>query len=202
VSKIIRFFLVSLTLFFIWPFLLLIGFLILVFGGGWPVIFRQKRIGKKGKTFVIYKFRTMQLGAEKKRKKYLHLNEANGPVFKIRDDPRFTKIGKFLSHTGLDELPQLFNILKGEMNLVGPRPLPIYEEKELKKWQRKRESVKPGIISPWLFDGYHDSPFDDWMRLDLAYIKKKSFKYDFSLLIRSLKLMAGLCLRELKNIVA
>jgi lipopolysaccharide/colanic/teichoic acid biosynthesis glycosyltransferase len=124
-------------------------FICILLTSGPPVLFLQRRMGKNKKTFVLYKFRTMMVGSENKQKEYRPLNEANGPVFKIRNDPRYTPFGKFLSHTGLDELPQLFNILHGDMALFGPRPLPVYEAKRLLLWQQQRHSIQPGIISPW-----------------------------------------------------
>jgi len=123
--------------------------------------------------------------AEKLKKKYLHLNEANGPVFKIRDDPRYTRVGKFLSHTGLDELPQFINVVKGDMSLVGPRPLPVNEEGQIPvRWQKKRRLAKPGIACSWLLEGAHNLPFNQWMKLDLIDIKKSSLIYDFRIFLR------------------
>jgi lipopolysaccharide/colanic/teichoic acid biosynthesis glycosyltransferase len=130
-----------LGLIFLWPIFQIIALLIKLDSPG-PVFFRQKRVGKNGKVFTFYKFRNMVKEAKNLKKKYFHLNEADGPVFKIRDDPRYTRVGKFLSHTGLDELPQLINILKGEMSLVGPRPLPVDEEKQIpKKWQKRHQDA-------------------------------------------------------------
>lgn len=139
----------------------------------------------------------MGKGAEKKQQELKKLNEANGPVFKIRDDPRYTRFGKFLSHTGLDELPQLVNVLKGEMALIGPRPLPVPEFQKLKSWQKKRQAILPGIISPWILNGYHRQSFDDWMRSDFAYVKNKSFVYDLKLFVRSVIFMWRLFTVEL-----
>lgn len=134
----------------------------------------------------------MTLGAHTKQKKYVHLNEADGPVFKIRNDPRFTKIGRFISHIGLDELPQLINVLMGEMALIGPRPLPVDEEKKLKPWMKKREDILPGIISPWVLDGYHARSFKEWMRSDCEYAKTKSFRIDLILGVRAVGYMMKL----------
>lgn len=179
------------------PLFLFLSLLVLVFSG-WPIFFVQKRTGKNGKVFKMYKFRTMRKGSEKERKRYLNLNEADEPVFKIRNDPRFTKAGKFLSHTGLDELPQLLNVLKGEMAIVGPRPLPVDEEKKIDfKYKKARRSVLPGIISSWVLSGYHLMSFDNWMRLDLEYIRKKSFWNDVLLLFRVLPLIVRLILKEI-----
>lgn len=174
----------SLGLIFLWPVCLIIAILIKLDSSG-PVIFKQKRVGKDGKIFTFYKFRNMVKNAEQLKKKYLHLNEANGPVFKIEDDPRYTKVGKFLSHTGLDELPQLFNILKGEMSLVGPRPLPVDEETKIpKKWQILRCQAKPGIACSWLLKGAHSLSFNQWMKLDSEDIQRSSLGYDLVIFIQ------------------
>ena len=127
--------------------------------------------------------------APKLKRKYLHLNEVDGPVFKIYDDPRYTKFGRFLSHIGLDELPQLVNIIKGEMAFIGPRPLPIEEAEKLPKKYQKRHQVLPGITSPWVVFGSHHLSFNQWMKLDLEYLKKKSFWYDFGIGIKTGKLI-------------
>lgn len=165
-----------------------------------PVIFSQKRVGKAGKIFTLYKFRTMYMEAEKDRKKFKHLNEAKGPVFKIHNDPRFVGIGKFLARTGLDELPQLFNVLTGEMSLVGPRPLPVYEANKLKPWQKVRETVLPGITSPWVINGMHRLPFNEWMKSDSEYIKGRSFCHDLKILIRTFSMMLRLFVSGLVKI--
>lgn len=166
---------------------------------GLPIMYRQKRIGFKGKPFIMYKFRTMIQGADTLQKKYVTKNEAQGPVFKIHDDPRFTSVGKFLSHTGLDELPQLWNVLRGDMALFGPRPLPVSEAYALKPWQRKRQLIKPGILSPWVLNGYHTRTFDEWMRDDCAYVQRKSFVYDTKLFFRSVVFMGRLFVRETRK---
>jgi lipopolysaccharide/colanic/teichoic acid biosynthesis glycosyltransferase len=168
---------------------------------GFPVLFGQKRVGKDGKLFIMYKFRTMILGAQRMQKKLQYLNEAHGPVFKLHNDPRYTSIGKFLAHTGLDELPQLYNILRGDMALFGPRPLPLTEERKLKGWQKVRERVKPGIFSPWILEGYHRTPFDVWMKSDIAYVKNKNFWYDLQLFIRALSFLFQLLGKEILAIV-
>ena len=171
--------------------------LLLVILSGWPILFFQKRVGKDGKIFIMYKFRTMNVGSEEQQKKLQKLNEADGPAFKIHDDPRYTPFGKFLSHTGLDELPQLMNILKGDMALFGPRPLPVNEAHKLTRWQQGRHCIKPGIISPWIMEGYHKKRFDDWMKSDMAYVKNKSFTYDLKLFFRSFLFMVRLFTVEL-----
>ena len=166
---------------------------------GKPIIFRQKRTGKDGKPFILYKFRTMVIGAQNMQKRLKNKNEADGPVFKIHNDPRFTPVGRFLSHTGLDELPQLWNVMIGDMALIGPRPLPIEEARRLTKWQKKRHSIKPGIISPWVLDGYHSKPFSVWMKSDIEYTKKKSFMYDLALCFQIVPYLGKLIIREIIN---
>jgi lipopolysaccharide/colanic/teichoic acid biosynthesis glycosyltransferase len=177
------------------PFMVLIAMLILFFSG-FPIIFSQKRIGKGGKPFTMYKFRTMVLNAEELKDKYAKRNEASGPAFKMHNDPRFTPIGRFFSHTGLDELPQLFNVLLGDMALIGPRPLPVEEAQQLQFWQQKRQDILPGIISPWILDGYHRQTFDAWMKSDIAYIHQKSLFYDIKLFFSSIWFMVRLIYRE------
>lgn len=171
------------------PFFGLLWLLIRIEDGG-PLFFKQERIGKGKKPFIMYKIRTMVVGAEKLKKKYLHLNEADGPVFKIRNDPRYTKIGKILTRTGLDELPQLINVVKGEMALVGPRPLPGDEAIKVPKKYQKRFSVLPGITSSWVVKGSHELSFNEWMNLDLEYVKKRSIFFDVQTLFLTSWLIA------------
>lgn len=177
------------------PLQVLIGVLIMV-TSGLPIVFRQKRTGKNGSPFVMYKFRTMVKGAEKKRSAYTHLNESQGPAFKIRNDPRFIGIGAFLSHTGLDELPQLFNVLRGDMALIGPRPLPIAEAKKLKPWMKVREQILPGIISPAILTGKYHENFSSWMRSDVSYVQKKNAVSDVRLFLQSFSFLARLFVRS------
>lgn len=160
-------------------------------------IFRQKRSGKNRKPFTIYKFRTMVLGAENIKKNYTHLNEADGPVFKIKDDPRYTGIGRFLSHTGLDEAPQLINIIKGDMDFVGPRPLPLKEAARVPKKFESRFSVLPGITSTWIIEGAHELSFKKWMKLDMDYVNKKSLSLDLAILFKTLILIMKFIKRKL-----
>jgi len=174
------------VLFFTFPILILISIIILL-TAGYPFTFTQKRVGKNGKVFLIYKFRTMYVGADKQQQKLKDLNQAPGPMFKIFDDPRFVGIGKFLSRTGLDELPQLFNILKGEMSFVGPRPLPVNEVKKLSSVWDFRNEVKPGIFSEWtLASNRHDS-LTDWKELDKKTLSHGGLSYDLKLIFLTLK---------------
>jgi len=131
----------------------------------------------------------MRIGAEKDRSKFLPLNQANGPVFKIANDPRFTKFGKDLARSGLDELPQLVNVLRGEMSLVGPRPLPVPEVQKMKGSDRIREQVKPGMTSTWVIKGSHKLKFNEWMRLDRQYVKSANILTDFEVIGRTLFLV-------------
>jgi lipopolysaccharide/colanic/teichoic acid biosynthesis glycosyltransferase len=152
-----------------------------------PFIFKQKRTGKNKKSFYIYKIRTMVENAEKLKNKYRHLNQANGPVFKIYNDPRYTKVGKIIAHLGLDELPQLINVLKGEMSFVGPRPFPVDETKKIPKKYEKRFGLKPGILSSWVAEGAFHNDFEKWMRLDLKDVENKNLWYDLKIVFKSLK---------------
>ncbi len=165
---------------------------------GLPIFFIEDRVGLNGKNFRLFKFRTMVKNAPRLKSKVKYLNEADGPVFKIHHDPRFTKIGRYLSHTGLDELPQLFNVLKGEMALIGPRPLPIAESSKLKSWQLKRLQIKPGIISPWIVSGYHNQSFSKWMKSDIKYVQNKNFFIDVVVLIQSIVFVIKQLIHETK----
>jgi exopolysaccharide biosynthesis polyprenyl glycosylphosphotransferase len=152
-----------------------------------PVFFVQKRLGLNKRHFGIYKFRTMVIDAEKRMKEIEHLNEVSGPVFKIKNDPRITPIGKFLRKTSIDELPQLFNVLKGDMSLVGPRPLPLRDYEGFSEdWQRRRFSVRPGVTCLWQIGGRSSISFEQWMELDLQYIDKWSLLLDFKILLKTI----------------
>src|SRR5690606_23702383 len=145
------------------------------------------RYGYNRRLFRMYKFRTMTVGAEAMQEQLEHLNEARGPVFKIRDDPRITPIGRFLRRTSLDELPQLFNVLKGDMSLVGPRPLPKRDVNHFQDaWLMRRFSVLPGLTCLWQVSGRSNLGFDDWVTLDLAYIDRWSLRLDFLILLRTI----------------
>ena len=152
-----------------------------------PAIFTQIRVGKNQKKFVFYKFRTMVQDAEKQFRKVKHLNEADGPVFKIAADPRLTSFGKWLREKNLDELPQLWNVLKGDMSLVGFRPPVPSEVKKYKKWQLRRFEGKPGITSLWAVKGGHKISFDNWIKMDLWYEKNASIWLDFKILSATIK---------------
>jgi len=168
------------------PLFLIISFLIKTTSPG-PVLFSQLRCGLNGRQFRMLKFRTMHNGAEQKLDELKDKNEMDGPVFKMSNDPRVTPIGRFLRRTSLDELPQLINVLRGEMSLVGPRP-PIPEEVEqYKPWQRRRLSMKPGLTCLWQVNGRNRIDFEKWMRLDLQYIDNWSLWLDMKLLAQTVK---------------
>ncbi|HWO28915.1 MAG TPA: sugar transferase, partial [Candidatus Acidoferrum sp.] len=170
------------------PVMLLAALLVRLTSPG-PIFFVQKRLGLNKRMFHIYKFRTMVMDAEARLKDVEHQNEANGPVFKIKLDPRITLIGRLLRKTSIDELPQLFNVLKGEMSLVGPRPLQVrdYElfETYCQDWQRKRFSVRPGITCLWQIMGRSSTTFEKWMELDLQYIRTWSLWLDLEILAKT-----------------
>ncbi len=152
-----------------------------------PVMFIQKRLGQNKRHFGIYKFRTMVVDAEKRMKEIEHLNEVTGPVFKIKNDPRITPIGRFLRKTSIDELPQLLNVFTGDMSLVGPRPLPIRDYEGFSEdWQRRRFSVRPGITCLWQIGGRSGISFEKWMELDLQYIDKWSLWLDLEILLKTI----------------
>jgi lipopolysaccharide/colanic/teichoic acid biosynthesis glycosyltransferase len=149
-----------------------------------PIVFRQQRTGKGGKRFGMFKFRTMVVNAEQLKEKYAHLNELTWPDFKITNDPRMTRIGRFLRKTSLDELPQLFNVLHGEMSLVGPRPT-SFAANTYALWQTERLEVLPGITGLWQVSGRSDVDFDDRLRMDIEYIERQGFWFDMWILLQT-----------------
>jgi exopolysaccharide biosynthesis polyprenyl glycosylphosphotransferase len=154
-----------------------------------PVYFAQKRVGLRGRKFHVFKFRTMVTNAEELKTKLMQQNEMDGPVFKMTNDPRITRVGRFLRKTSLDELPQFFNVLTGDMSVVGPRP-PIPEEvKQYESWQLRRLSMKPGITCIWQVSGRNNIPFDEWMKMDLQYIDNWSLKLDFVIFLKTIRTM-------------
>jgi lipopolysaccharide/colanic/teichoic acid biosynthesis glycosyltransferase len=170
------------------PIFILVGILIKLNSPG-SIIFRQKRVGCNQKIFTFYKFRTMVKDAEKLKEKYKHLNQAVFPTFKIKNDPRLTKIGRFLRKTNLDELPNFINVLKGDMSIVGFRPPTPNEIKHYKKWHFKRFDGKPGITSLWVSDSYHKSTFDNWIKSDIYYNKNCSLKLDLLVIYNTFKMV-------------
>jgi len=150
-----------------------------------PALFRQERVGFRGRRFRMYKFRTMVADAEAMRERVAHLNTLDGPVFKAIDDPRVTRLGRLLRWTSADELPQLWNVLRGEMSLVGPRPLPVHEAGQLKGAQRRRLAMRPGLTGLWQVSGRSMVAFEEWMELDLAYVDRWSLALDLGILLRT-----------------
>ena len=166
------------------PVIGIISLIIRIKSPGAPAFFKQLRTGKGGHRFCMYKFRTMIPEAEELKEKYAHLNELQWPDFKITNDPRITPVGAFLRKTSLDELPQLFNVLKGDMSLVGPRPTSFGPE-TYKLWHTSRLEVMPGMTGLWQILGRAELEFDDRLRLDIAYIERASLWFDLNILLRT-----------------
>ena len=168
------------------PVLLVIA--IAVCSDGGPAIFAQERVGKDGKIFRIYKFRSMCVNADSPEmlEKLAAFNEMDGPAFKIKNDPRITKVGRYIRHTSLDELPQLFNILKGDMSIVGPRPPLTSEVEQYTDYQRQRLLVKQGLTCYWQCSGRNNIGFDEWVELDLKYIRERSLWTDIKIIVKTI----------------
>jgi len=166
------------------PVLLMCAVLVRLTSAG-PIFFRQQRVGLNGRIFTLYKFRSMHRDAEERRGELESLNERSGPVFKIRNDPRVTPVGRYLRRFSADELPQLINVLRGDLSLVGPRPPLPSEVRRYESWQRRRLSVRPGITGAWQVSGRSAIAFEDWMRMDLDYIDNWSLKQDLKILLRT-----------------
>jgi exopolysaccharide biosynthesis polyprenyl glycosylphosphotransferase len=157
-----------------------------------PSLYRQPRRGRYGSTFRIVKFRTMHVGAEQQRSEVLHMNEVDGPLFKIKgQDPRVTRVGSFLRRTSLDELPQLWNVVKGEMSLVGPRPFVVYEADQITGWARRRLDMTPGITGLWQVLGRNDIPFEEMTKLDYLYVTNWSIWWDLKILCQTIPVVLG-----------
>lgn len=156
-----------------------------------PVIFKQKRIGLNGKEFYMYKFRSMVINAEEIKKTLTNKNESTGPMFKIKNDPRITKVGRFIRKTSIDELPQLVNILRNEMSIVGPRPSLPHEVDKFEDWMLERLDVKPGLTCYWQVMGRNSIGFEKWMELDVKYVKEKNFFLDLKLIFKTLFVFLG-----------
>lgn len=167
------------------PLMLIVAILIKLTSPG-PALFRQPRLGYHRRNFTMYKFRTMAKDADQRIRDIEHLNEASGPVFKIRHDPRITCIGRFLRRSSIDELPQLVNVLKGDMSLVGPRPLSYRDYEGWHHWQPRRFNVRPGMTCLWQITGRSLVPFEKWMQLDLQYVDEWSLWLDVQILTRTI----------------
>ncbi len=184
----IDFFMATIILILVSPVMFVIGILIKLEDGG-SVFFKQVRVGKHGRLFKCLKFRTMVTNAEELKEKLTELNEQNGPVFKIKNDPRITKVGRFLRKTSLDELPQFINVLVGDMSIVGPRPPIPSEVKQYKRSLNRRLSVNPGITCTWQVSGRNNIPFEKWMEMDMEYIDNWSLGLDFMIILKTFKVV-------------
>jgi exopolysaccharide biosynthesis polyprenyl glycosylphosphotransferase len=177
-------------LFMAWPLFLVIAVLIKLDSSG-PVLYRQQRVGKDGRLFDMLKFRSMYRDADRRRADLSAVNEAIGPLFKMRNDPRVTRVGRVMRRTSLDELPQLLNVLRGEMSLVGPRPPIPTEVEQYEPWQLGRLRAVPGMTGLWQVSGRSEVSFHDMVRLDLHYIRNWSFSLDLEILWRTLPAVIG-----------
>ena len=172
------------------PILIIIAITIKLDSKG-PVFFIQERVGKDGQVFSMYKFRSMVIDAEEKLFGLKDKNEMSGPMFKMKDDPRITKVGKFIRKTSIDELPQLFNVLKGEMSLVGPRPNLPREVIKFTDYQKDKLLVKPGLTCYWQVTGRNNIDFEEWIELDIKYIKERNTWTDIKLIFKTVRVLFG-----------
>ena len=173
------------------PLFLIVAILIKLEDPKGKVFFAQERNGRYPKTFKMYKFRSMVHNAEDLLKDLMDRNEQTGPVFKINDDPRITKVGKFIRKTSIDELPQLFNVLKGDMSLVGPRPPIPHEVEQYNSYQMQRLAVKPGLTCIWQVSGRNNIGFDEWVEMDIEYIKTRNLWLDIKLIFKTVGVLFG-----------
>lgn len=171
--------------------ILIVVSLFIKFESKGPILFKQKRVGQNGREFAMYKFRSMVTNAEELKEKLKEKNEMSGPMFKMKDDPRITKVGRFIRRTSIDELPQLLNIFKGEMSLVGPRPSLPKEVKYFEGWMLERLVVKPGLTCYWQVSGRNNIDFKDWMRLDIKYVRERNLWIDIKLIFKTIRVLFG-----------
>lgn len=177
----------------LWPLMLLVALVIVMDSPGASPIFSQIRVGREGKLFQFYKFRTMVPDAEKRLEELLEFNEMDGPVFKIENDPRITKVGRFLRVTGVDELPQLWNVLRGEMSLVGPRPALVREVERYDDYARQRLLVTPGLTCYWQIQPNRNNvSFARWLELDMKYIEERSLLVDWKIILKTFGAVVGM----------
>lgn len=183
----------SVALVVLLPIMLLIALIIWIDDPEGSPIFSQVRCGRDGKEFKFYKFRSMVVNAEEKLAELLDQNEMEGPAFKIKEDPRITKVGKFIRKTSLDELPQLWNILKGDMSIVGPRPALPREVEQYDEYLKQRLYVTPGLTCYWQIQPHrNDLTFDEWMELDIQYIRDRSFATDWMIILKTVGAVLGM----------
>ncbi len=177
----------------LWPLMLVVAIIIMIDSPGASPIFVQPRIGRDGKEFKFYKFRSMCADAEQKLPELLDQNEMQGPAFKIKDDPRITRVGKILRKTSIDELPQLWNVLRGDMSIVGPRPPLPREVKQYDEYAMQRLLVTPGLTCYWQIQPHrNDLSFDEWVELDIKYIGERSFLTDWKIIFRTFGAVLGM----------
>lgn len=182
-----------LALLALWPFMLLVAIVIVIDSPGAGPIFAQTRVGRDGKEFTFYKFRSMFPNAEEKLDGLLQHNEMEGPVFKMKDDPRITRVGKFIRKTSIDELPQLWNVLKGDMSIVGPRPGLPREVAQYDAYAMQRLLVTPGLTCYWQIQPQRNSlSFDEWVEQDIQYIKDRSFLTDWKIILATFGAVLGM----------
>lgn len=172
------------------PVFIVVSVLIKIDSAG-PVLFKQNRVGKNGKIIKMYKFRSMVENAEEIKCELMDQNEMDGPMFKIKSDPRVTRVGKFIRKTSIDELPQLINILKGEMSLVGPRPSLLDEVEKFEPWMKERLTVKPGLTCIWQINGRNHIKFNEWMQMDIKYVRERCILLDIKLIIKTFSVFLG-----------
>ena len=156
-----------------------------------PIFFSQKRVGKNGELFEMYKFRSMVVNAEELKKALENQNEMSGPMFKMKKDPRITRVGRFIRKTSIDELPQLVNVIKGDMSLVGPRPSLPKEVEQFEPWMKERLTVQPGITCFWQVMGRNSIPFEEWMKLDVKYVRERNYFLDIKLIFKTFFVLFG-----------
>ena len=172
------------------PILLIIAIAIKMDSKG-PIFFKQDRVGKDERIFSMYKFRSMVVNAEELKKSLEKENEMSGPMFKIKKDPRITRVGRFIRKTSIDELPQLINVLKGDMSLVGPRPSLPKEVEAFEPWMKERLTVLPGLTCIWQVSGRNNIPFKEWMELDIKYVRERSYLLDLKLIFKTFFVLFG-----------
>lgn len=177
----------------LWPFMLIVALAIVIESPGAGPIFKQKRVGREGKEFMFYKFRSMIPGAEDRLGELLSENEMQGPVFKMRNDPRITRVGRIIRRCSIDELPQLYNVLRGDMSIVGPRPGLPREVAQYDSYARQRLLVTPGLTCYWQIQPNRNSlTFEEWLELDLKYIKERSFLTDWRIIFATFRAVIGM----------
>lgn len=181
------------ALLILWPFMLIIALVVVIDSPGASPIFVQKRVGRDGKEFKFYKFRSMRPNAEAAQDELMDKNEMDGPVFKIRDDPRITRVGKFIRRASIDELPQMWNILRGDMSIVGPRPGLPREVEQYDSYARQRLLITPGLTCYWQIQpNRNDLNFNKWVELDVKYICERSFRTDWKIILKTFGAVFGM----------